>query len=68
MTSDTLLTFSLLQKMPFPEDIEKWNDDDYIKKSMRKFEKKVKGKYKLKEFFYKKFEMILSEILKKILY
>jgi len=64
---DEKIFFKVIQnveelKMPFPEDIEKWNDDDYIKKSMRKFEKKVKGKYKLKEFFYKKFEINDGEV------
>jgi hypothetical protein len=50
-------------KMPFPEDIEKWNDEDTIKKEMKKLKEKLKGKYRLKEFIYKKFNFNDGQIL-----
>lgn len=49
-------------KMPFPEDLEDWNNDDFISRSMKNLKEKFKGKYYLKEFIFKKCEINDGEI------
>ena len=39
-------------KIPFPEDMDNWDDKDYINSEMEEFEKENKGKYDLVEFVY----------------
>lgn len=48
--------------LPFPEELENWNDKELLKKSINFLQDKVKGKYNIKEFLYKKFEIIDGEI------
>lgn len=49
-------------KMPFPEDLKDWEDDYFITQSMKNLEKKVRGRYNLKEFISKKCEIMDGEI------
>lgn len=43
-------------KIPFPEDdLENWNNDEFVRNSMRNLMKKSKGKYNLKKFHAMKY-------------
>ena len=41
-------------KIDFPEDINNWNNENFIKKSKEKLAKKIEGKFDLIEFHYMK--------------